>query len=188
MIHRSFANQAADYQFLAELVRRARKSKRIAPSSPSRADATILANEILCQLGSISYFALHKLSFLAEVRHMEKYGRRITGSYYVRQKDGPYCVDLHPARLKKAGLSVEVVGGGNKPYVTKAPGGLFEEEMDAPALDESATLIVKTVIEKYAGLSDEKLKTAAYLAGPMRRILKLEKLGVPQFNAPVFVP
>jgi hypothetical protein len=186
MIHRSFANQAADYQFLAEIVKRAQKYRRVTAYSPSRMDATILANEILTQVGSLSYFALHKLSFLAELRHFEKYGQRITGSYYVRQKDGPYCVDLHPARLKKAGLNLSVVGGRGKPYVSKAVGGLFEEK-GGQVLDNSAMLIVSGVIEKYAGLSDEKLKTAVYLTAPMRRILKLERLGTPQFNAPVFL-
>lgn len=184
MIHRSFANQAADYQFLSELVRRGRQGKRKCAFQAARIDATLLAEAILSRLGTVSYFALHKLSFLAEVKFMERYGERMTGAYYVRQKDGPYCVDLHPARLKKAGLDISW-RGGEKPYVTRS-GGLLLALADAGGLSEKAQLVVDHVVDKYAGLPDDKLKTAVYLSAPMRQLLRREKAGIPQFNAPVF--
>ncbi len=187
MIHRSFANQSADYQFLAETVGRSKKGRRKQAFSPARFDATILAEAILSMTGPISYFALHKLSYLSELRHKEEFGERITASYYVRQKDGPYCVDLHPARLKKAGLDV-VVTGGKHPVVARAIGSLFEEPCrDDFELGETALFVIQKVVEKYGGLTDSKLKTAVYLSGPMREILRNERSGINQFNAPVFM-
>jgi hypothetical protein len=186
MIHRSFANQAADYQFLAETVERAARGRRKKYFSPARTDATVLAEAILAKTGPISYFALHKLSYLSELRHEEKFGSRITGAYYVRQKDGPYCVDLHPARLKKSGLEV-VFSGGKKPIVSGHNESLFEDlRDDVFELSDEALFIIQHVVEKYGRLSDAKLKTAVYLSGPMRAILKKERSGVSQFNAPIF--
>lgn len=186
MIHRSFANQAADYQFLAETIERAARGRRKKYFSPARTDATVLAEAILAKTGPISYFALHKLSYLSELRHEEQFGSRITGAYYVRQKDGPYCVDLHPARLKKSGLEIIFSGGAN-PIVSGHNESLFQDVRGADsALSETALAIIRTVVERYGRLSDSKLKTAVYLSGPMREILKKEKSGASQFNAPIF--
>jgi len=185
MIHRSFANQSADYQFLAETVKRSIHGRRKPIFSAARLDATILADAILSRVGPISYFALHKLSYLSELRHKDEFGERITNSYFVRQKDGPYCVDLHPVRLKKAGLDI-VVSGGKKPVVARAAGSLFEEDhRDSLQLSKTALLVIQEVIDKYGSLSDSKLKTIVYLSRPMREILRRERSGVSQFNAPV---
>jgi len=96
MIHRSFANQLSDYQFIAEEVRRGgRRASMRAKNAPPRRTSQ-LVDEITSRKPDLSYFALHKLLFLIEVRALEEYGNRLTDSYIIRQKDGPYCVDLHP--------------------------------------------------------------------------------------------
>ncbi|MBW8721303.1 MAG: uracil-DNA glycosylase, partial [Polaromonas sp.] len=74
MVHRSFANQLSDYQFISETFRR--KINKIKPrasqASTRRAEKVTAAAKLLLQVnGELSYFSLHKLLFLAEVRHLE---------------------------------------------------------------------------------------------------------------------
>ena len=90
MLHRSFANQLADYQFLKETLSRsaARKSRKVRGRASEQVVEVV--NYLIERKTNLSYFALHKLLFLAEVKHLEEHGERMTNSYVVRQKDGPY--------------------------------------------------------------------------------------------------
>lgn len=189
MVHRSFGNQLADYQFVAELLFRGRKKKtRTARAKQSAPDMSVrsVAKELLRRKRSMSYFALHKLLFLAEVRHLERTGTRLTSGYIIRQKDGPYCVDLHIARLAKIpGIQVtkSVTGSLRLSYAQQDSliPGVSEDEMSAEAI---AT--VELVISRYGSLADGDLKRVVYLSSPMRSVLRREKhLGVNMFNAPL---
>jgi uracil-DNA glycosylase family 4 len=183
MIHRSFANQLADYNFVAEKVRRL-GSKGRPPTSPASADVAMIAKELLYRGGARSYFSLHKLCYLAEVSFAKSEGRRMTRAYYIRQKDGPYCVDLHLQRLKAAGVGLETSTRAGKTWVSLSSTGLFGEEERAPlpALEAS---IIDSVLRQYASVSDDRLKTISYLTTPMRQILRREKAGSNQINAPI---
>lgn len=185
MIHRSFANQAADYQFLSERVKRLGSSTRKA-SGKARSDAVHLASAILSKFGKLSYFSFHKYSYLAEYIYSLKSGRRLTGAYFVRQKDGPYCVDLHPQRLKNAGAGIEIVGSGNRLYVVPAPIQMFELSPGGEDfIDSDVVDVVNEVYRRYSNLSSSRLKTVVYMTKPMREILRREKMGSNQFNAPI---
>ncbi len=183
MIHRSFANQSADYHFLAERIKR-KGQKRRSVSGVTRPDVAEVATAILTRFGTLSYFSLHKLVYLAEYNATLKYGERLTSAYFVRQKDGPYCVDLHPQRMKNAGLSVDIKHDPTGRIVASTTHDLFVNN-DEGHSNTRISEVVDDMSKRYAGLSDERLKTIVYLTKPMRKILKLEKAGSNQFNAAI---
>lgn len=189
MVHRSFANQLADYQFIAESVRRSGSSpQRKSSGKLGRTSVKVgaAARVLLEEAGELSYFALHKLLFIAEVRHLEVASKRITEGYYVRQKDGPYCVELHSSRLATIipGCFKRTVG---KQLMVSLPrlellGGSPEHD----TLSLAARHTLSEVAAKYSQLSAVKLKTAVYLTAPMRELLRKEKtLRINLFNSAV---
>lgn len=93
MIHRSHANQRSDYQFVADTLSHVSGKKRKV-SGQTRSDVLAACRYILQCRGEISYFELHKLAYLAEYAYVKATGERLTKAYFIRQKDGPYCVDL----------------------------------------------------------------------------------------------
>lgn len=189
MVHRSFANQLSDYQFVAETVLRAagkRKRRQSVKLGPASAKVGAAARVLLQECGETSYFALHKLLFMAEVRHLEATSKRLTAAYFVRQKDGPYCVELHTGRLAVLvpGCRFRTVGG--KLMIALGQQSLLAEEQGEPILDISAIRTLVGVAKKYGHLSVSELKTAAYLTRPMRALLRQEKaLRLNLFNSSV---
>lgn len=192
MVHRSFANQLADYQFIAESAHRTgRRKKRPTVSATGRnANGGKLAHvtrRILEQQpGGLSYFALHKLYFLAEVAHMEAAGERLTNAYVIRQKDGPYCVDLHLAKLPAMipGILVDRVAGGVR--LSLDPQRNFNINEVTSELTEIEAKSIDQTVHRYGAMSDAELKRVTYLSTPMRTLLRKEKnLHVNLFNAAV---
>ncbi len=103
MLHRSFLNQLADYRFVAEQFHGLAKPRSKAiRQGRTKADAANLVAMILSVSGPISYFRLHKLFYLVEYHYLRAKGRRLTSSYAIRQKDGPYFTDLHIGKLKRS--------------------------------------------------------------------------------------
>lgn len=189
MVHRSFANQLADYQFVAEAVRRCGNVARRKPSAKlSRASEKVgaAARVLLEERGELSYFALHKLLFMAEVRHLEAASERLTEGYYVRQKDGPYCVQLHVSRLPALipGCFTRTVG--KHLMVSLDQDDLLGEASQVGTLSAAARRTLSEVAAKYGRLPSGKLKTAVYLTTPMRELLRKEKsLRMNLFNSAV---
>ena len=189
MVHRSFANQLSDYQFVAETVRRAagkRKRRQSAKAGPASEKVGAAAQVLLQGCGEISYFALHKLLFMAEVRHLEATSKRLTAGYFVRQKDGPYCVELHARRLPvlMPDCHSRIVGG--KLMIKLGQPSLLSEAQKEPVLDPLAIKTLLRVAERYGHLPASKLKTAVYLTRPMRALLRQEKvLHLNLFNSSV---
>jgi len=192
IVHRSFANQLADYQFIAESARRGdrHKKKPRATSSRRSGSGSKLANvtkRLLDQQpDGLSYFALHKLHFLAEVAHMEATGERLTNAYVVRQKDGPYFVDLHIAKLPTIipGLVVERQGGLVR--IRLAPQRSLDEGGSASDLSSSEIQSIDRTVKRYGRLTDTELKRVVYLSTPMRALLRKERnLRANMFNAAI---
>lgn len=192
MVHRSFANQLADYQFIAEAVRRGGGAKRRKPSAKlSRASEKIgaVARVLLEEGGEVSYFALHKLLFMAEVRHLEATSERLTEGYYVRQKDGPYCVELHASRLTALipGCTTRTVG--KHLMVSLGQEDLLSSTSLVDVISTAERRTLSDVAAKYSRLPPGKLKTAIYLTAPMRDLLRKEKLlRMNLFNSAVLPP
>jgi uncharacterized phage-associated protein len=133
------------------------------------------ARVLLEENGELSYFALHKLLFMAEVRHLEAASERLTEGYYVRQKDGPYCVELHASRLAALIPGCYTRPLGKHLMVSLGHEDLLGRASQVGALSAAARSTLAEVAAKYGHLPAGKLKTAVYLTAPMRKLLRKEK-------------
>jgi uracil-DNA glycosylase family 4 len=181
MIHRSFLNQLADYQFIAETYRRMTRVKRRKSVAPTTASVAGIVQEVLFQFSELSYFKLHKLFFLIEFEYFKRFGYRLTSAYMVRQKDGPYVFELNLQRLRKSLPSLSVTSKSGKLMLQlTSPSDLFERSL-IPVPDSERTFpaevreLIDEVLNKYGSKPDSQLKTAVYLTYPMRRILRRER-------------
>jgi len=192
MVHRSFANQLADYQFIAESERRNGRNRRrqtesaTKPTANSEKLAQVTRRILEQQPDGLSYFALHKLFFLAEVAHMEAVGERLTNSYVIRQKDGPYCVDLHLAKLPAMVPGLLIDRDGDRVRLRLDPQRSLTISEETLALTDAETSSIDKAVHRYGAMSDAELKRVAYLSTPMRSLLRKEKsLRINLFNAAV---
>ena len=124
MLHRSFLNQLADYRFVAETHRRllARRKFSVHPTS---AIVTQIARRLLLACGPLSYFCLHKLFYLLEYEHYRTVSRRMTNCYIIRQKDGPYVVELNIKKLKRSLPELKVRNEGNRTHAQSSKWTFF---------------------------------------------------------------
>jgi uracil-DNA glycosylase family 4 len=185
MVHRSFLNQLADYRFLAETYARRSQKKMTAASA---AASSVLVAQIVARLlkktGQISYFALHKLFYLAEYEFYKRTRRRMTAAYIVRQKDGPYVFELNVKKLKKALEELEIRSLDN--HLLLSLGSSLPLFNSQDELDEEVSSIVDYIASKYGNESESELKRVVYLTSPMRAILRREmKLRENTFNRPI---
>jgi hypothetical protein len=181
MIHRSFFNQLTDYRFLAETYRRANR-RPASNEAPTSEGIARIAEKLACRPPGISYFALHKLFYLAEYEFYKRNNRRMTSAYIVRQKEGPYVFEMHIKKLTKALKNLRVWNERNRLMLMAAdPNDLFTA-MPASESDE----VLAYVTAKYGASSDRDLKRIVYLTAPMRHMLRREKgLGDSTFNRPI---
>jgi uracil-DNA glycosylase family 4 len=186
MLHRSFANQRSDYQFIADQLKKIYKGQKKA-SGKTKPDVTLVIDAMLSIKPIITYFALHKLFYLIENQFVKDYNQRLTNAYFVRQKDGPYCTDLHPAKLKKALNNVDSKLKNEVIIITKKSQlTLFEEPIEPQILAENAIDTIKNIMEKYGDYSHADLKRSVYLTAPIKHMLRLEKNNlVNLYNAPI---
>jgi uracil-DNA glycosylase family 4 len=187
MVHRSLSNQRSDYQFVAEQFRRIGKP-RAAPSGTVRSDIAAITREILSAKRKLSYFALHKLFYLVEYEAAKQYGHPLTTAFFVRQKDGPYCTDLHLFKVRKAIPELTVSRDGLSIELMQATKALFRGDgaTDAGDADAGVRNFVSGVVARYANLSDAALKTKVYLTSPMREILRQEREQLTNlYNTPI---
>jgi len=185
MVHRSFANQRSDYQFVAEQWRRLTQVRR-ASSGATRSDVMTIARYLLASCGAVTYFGLHKLAYLTEYLHVRRSGRRLTSAYFIRQKDGPYCTDLEIARIQRADGSIRVFKEGSKLCLRlgadKTP-QLFSGQTE---ISDEAKAAAEEAIQRYGDKDDAELKTAVYLTAPMRFLLRREQSTKANlYNAPI---
>ncbi len=186
MIHRSFANQRSDYQFVAEQLRRLGAGTKVIHGK-TKADVAAVVDVIVSSHQELSYFALHKLFYLVELAHIKLYGERLTKAFFIRQKDGPYCVDLHPQKLRKILPYLEFQDKRGLLLLSSARQNLLPiSEKVGDALPKEVRDNILRILSGYCGLEDSKLKTKVYLTSPMRKILREEKnSGVNLYNSPI---
>lgn len=178
MIHRSFANQRADYQFVHDTLKKWSSNKRTWRTS-TKYEVMVVAKELIRAKSVISYFALHKLYYLLEYTYGQRTGSQLTKAFFVRQKDGPYCTDLHLLKLKGAIPNLQISNRHGQLQLMLTD-DLFSTDSTLIAAQE-----IVAMLGKYLKLSDDKLKTASYMTLPMRRILREEKRGINMMNAPI---
>lgn len=189
MIHRSFANQLSDYQFVAETLRRMKNPRKRVGGKP-RPEAgklgLIAQRALLESPNGLSYFALHKLCFLAEIASLESTGERLTNAYVVRQKDGPYFVDLHMAKLPQLIPGIKAWSERGKVLLRLTPQIDLLTAEDQHGLSSADKAILEKVLEKYGHMTDDELKRVVYLSKYMRAMLRKEKsAGANLYNAAV---
>ena len=183
MIHRSMTNQRSDYQFVAESLRRIGIAPRRVRGRTS-ASVREAAHAILLAQGEVTYFALHKLLYLLECLYMKEQGERLTGAYFIRQKDGPYCTDLHLSKLKSTFPDLKVRKNGHNLYIALPDPGLYSRQGSRNRSELS--LFIQSKAKDFKGMSDSVLKTRAYLTKPFKVILRQEKnKGINMFNTPI---
>ncbi|WP_291856684.1 uracil-DNA glycosylase family protein [Bradyrhizobium sp.] len=179
MIHRSFFNQLADYRFLSETFLRTTREKRPLNASPTSQTIAKIAERFANQPDGISYFALHKLFYLAEYEFYRRNNRRMTSAYIVRQKEGPYVFEMHIKKLTKAIKTLKVWNDRSRLMVRAADTSTLFSQTSKNEFDE----VLEYVSGKYGRSSDGDLKRIVYLTAPMRQILRKEKgLGQNTFN------
>lgn len=190
MIHRSFANQRSDYQFVKEQLGRINNQTNRKVTGKTAKDVLVVVDYIFTLFGELSYFALHKIFYLIEYQSISVLNRRLTNAYIVRQKDGPYCTDLHLSKLQKGFPLMKISKRNGALYLGKGQAlTLFDQQdlMTETILDNEEKELINQVIKKYGGLSHSELKTKVYLTLPMREMLKKEsEMKINLYNAPIF--
>lgn len=183
MIHRSFANQTADYYFVGETFRRLGKPKkaRAAAERGSPMDWDIVRSTLSVQREA-SIFRLHKLLYLIDYFALRKLGRRATRFLYLRQKDGPYCVELG-SRWYQRFDQVKVQRSDASLRIVWLEGDLFTPP--ATTVDGDLREVIDEVVNSTAALTESALKTRVYLTPPMKRLLLEEKAGERRLNYPI---
>ena len=171
MMHRSFANQRSDYQFVAEQLKRLTKKVSIAKSFKVNSAILPIVKEILISMSSVDYFKLHKLYYLIEYNYFKKHKQRLTNAYIVRQKDGPYCTDLHIQKLKKGLPDLQIRTREGSLFLALSP-NMFDYYEH---LNGDVGQVIQDVMSRYGKLSNEEIKTKVYLTEPMRNVLRMEK-------------
>ena len=171
MMHRSFANQRSDYQFVSEQLKRLAKKTTFVKKVKVNYTICSIVKEIIANMISVDYFKLHKLYYLIEYNYFKEFNQRLTNAYIVRQKDGPYCTDLHIQKLKK-GLPDMVIKLKAGKLILSLTNDMFSSN---GIINCNMSNIIEKVISKYGGLTNEQLKTKVYMTEPMRKFLRLER-------------
>lgn len=174
MIHRSFANQQSDYRFVADTLKKI-GAKRVKRYGKLRRTVHDLVEYILYRSHEISYFSLHKIAYIVEYELSKKYDGRYTGAYFIRQKDGPYCTDLHIQKLKNSINNLRISSKQSKLYLSRPNGSLFDNTPSLAESDRGIDRDAMAIVDELVELPDTKLKTRSYLSKPMKEILKKEK-------------
>lgn len=183
MIHRNFALQTADYYFVGEQVRRLRRpALRPVGKAKRNSSSWDVVLYVLAGLEECSLFRLHKAMYLIDLESLKQTGSAITDFFYIRQKEGPYCVELGSRWFKAHEEQVRVTFRDRKPWLTWLGSGLFADRPELAPIDAN---IVDPVLDKVRELTDPQLKTKAYLTAPMKQSLRDERVGLSQLNRPL---
>jgi len=184
MIHRNFAAQSADYYFVGEFLRRIAKSKsnRNRKSSIKLEEKWGIVRYVIFKSGIITLFRLHKFFYLLDCQSLKANGNSITDFVYIRQKDGPYCVELGSRWFTAYQDEIKVVKKNGVLHIIWINRDLFA---NVPEIDDSIKTQIDRLLSDIDLLSDAQLKARAYLTPPMREALKAERKGIRQLNKPL---
>ncbi|MFZ1343592.1 uracil-DNA glycosylase family protein [Thiothrix eikelboomii] len=186
MLHRSYANQQSDYKFVADTFSKLDISiSKRKVYGQLKIDVELLVEYLFYIKPFLSYFSLHKIIYLAEYYFYKRKKYRFTSAYFIRQKDGPYCTDLHIQKMINTFADLHTSSVKGKLFIKMREHGLFDNK---PSLqdDSEDKKIMIDIINNLKDLSDEDLKRKAYLSLPMKKILKKEKLKLEGcYNEPI---
>jgi uracil-DNA glycosylase family 4 len=171
LLHRSFLNQRADYQFVADELKKQGKNQHKIYGKPAN-DVADVIDLITTLKPSLSYFALHKLFYLVEYTFAKRFNEKATTGYIVRQKDGPYCTDLHLSKLKKSFSDLTISNSAGIIMLMRQKAAPNRPE----AISDNIRKVVEEVVAKFGEQDEVSLKRLVYLTQPMRKILRKEKI------------
>jgi len=127
-------------------------------------------------------FRLHKFFYLLDCQSLKANGNSITDFVYIRQKDGPYCVELGSRWFTAYQDEIKVVKKNGVLHIIWINRDLFA---NVPEIDDSIKTQIDRLLSDIDLLSDAQLKARAYLTPPMREALKAERKGIRQLNKPL---
>ena len=184
MVQRNFAAQTADYYFVGETYRRLGRKRRSSPEIVKPASqGWDIVKFLISEFRTCSLFRLHKAMYLVDWRALSQTGRRASDFIYLRQKDGPYCVELGSRWYKRFQDELTFRRTGEQMFLEWRERGLFDAHGSplSPDVREVATKVVADIKR----LSDAQLKTKSYLTEPMKEYLRAERAGRSQLNRPL---
>lgn len=184
LIHRSFANQRADFIKLSHLVDSIRGIKKRVKVSSNQIIKTndpllTLTKMVVDYCKDISLFKLTKLLYLIDLGFLKQSGKSVTGSIFLRMQEGPWIPSLQNL-IKQNDSYFKTYFINKKPHIL--PQG---NELSTQIFSEDERDYVNKVLDKYVTYSDAAIKTAVYLTEPMKYILKQEKKGENMLKVPV---
>lgn len=187
-VHRSRANQVADFYSLGEALHRRgaehRKGRRIQLALRTMTEASLLQKivyRIACGLGTVSKFKLAKMLYLLDWAEVKEDGHPLTGCYYMFQKAGPLPTGLAKALDEMEGHELKIRFQNRQPLYS--PYGPPREPMDLPPSIEKK---VADLVAECREIDDYGMKVRAYLTRPVRQLLWRQKQGDRILNCPVF--
>jgi len=187
MISRSMANQRSDYQFISDYSKKVLKKPQTNRGKVA-IDVALIIDYLFTKKDSYTYFSLHKLFYLIEYKSVIRFGHKITNSYIIRQKDGPYVTDLNLFKIKKA-LPYLQIRNLSKVNILlyRQSFSLFEERLvDQYDIPQEIQELIDSVYVEHGNKSNAALKKSVYFTQPMRNILhkeSIEKINL--YNTPI---
>lgn len=183
LIHRSFHNQVSDYYHIQETLKRINQQKKQRKPREDKDNSWDIVENILRKNNEISLFRLHKLLYLIDIFSINKNGSPLTSFFYIRQKDGPYCVDLGSRWYNRYAGKMTV---RKNPNISLRWNETMLFEPHQSQISEETLSLIDEVVLSTKHLDDAKLKTKVYLTAPMKRFLEMEKRGMSALNRPLF--
>ena len=189
-VHRSYPKQTSDFIALAKFVhpkkgiKRRELNKMFVSKSSFSLETTSEFQKLVCaivrSLGKVTYFKITKLLYLIDLTALSMIGRTLTDEIYLRQQEGPWPPALKTAIPPLEDREVIISSRGRLPMIAPGPSPRIRIEFDDEALE-----IIGEVLERYGHMDNKGIKIAVYRTGPMRYILKQEKLGRDMRKIPV---
>jgi hypothetical protein len=129
---------------------------------------------VIEQLGEVGVMKLEKILYLADLEHYQRYGRKITGARWVRQRLGPVAKSVLPSTRMMAGQEITVskalVGDYTSDVYRPGPHPRFHPQMAA-----SERAVLDQIIELTRSISATDAARLTYETTPMLARLEIER-------------
>jgi len=184
LIHRSLANQRADFiklSHLVDLTEGIKKKRTTANKQNAQTNDRLLslAKMVVDYCRDLSFFKLTKLLYLIDFGFLKQSGESISGNIYLRMQEGPWIPSLQNF-IKQNNSYFITYFVNKKPYIRPQ-----QNELKDLIFTEKEKAFIYFILDKYATHSDAAIKTTVYLTEPMKYVLRQEKNGMNMLKVPV---
>lgn len=129
---------------------------------------------VIERLGEVGVMKLEKILYLADLEHYHRYGRKITGARWVRQRLGPVAKSVLPSTRMMDGQEISVskalVGEYTSDVYRPGPQPRFH-----PQLTTSERVVLDQIIELTRSISATDAARITYETTPMLARLEIER-------------